>query len=349
MPKPLQFRSGSLIYFQGDPANQVFILQKGKVNLVYQNIENGQDVHDLVQPGEFFGVKSALGRYPREENAVALQDASIMAFTVAEFEALAMANTRIIMKMLKVFSNQMRRIHHQVNSLMEREEQQNPEAGLFNVGQYYLKNKRYVQAKYVFGRYLTYYPSGKNASQAAKNLEIAETSLARYGDGKGPAPVASRASAASRPAPQPAPQAGNSAPAPAASPTSALNDTAKAYYDAVSFISQEKYQQAYMAFKRIVDANEDVEYVAKSSYEIGRCLYLLNKFDDCIKYYTVMITNYPKHPDLRDAIFFIGQSYEKNGRKDQAAAFYKKILSMSADDDDGTTIKAKRALKALEE
>jgi TolA-binding protein len=60
-----------------------------------------------------------------------------------------------------------------------------------------------------------------------------------------------------------------------------------------------------------------------------------------------MITKYPKHPDLRDAIYFIGQSYEKNGRKDQAAAFYKKILSMSVDEDDGTTIKAKRALKAL--
>ncbi|MDR0877779.1 MAG: tetratricopeptide repeat protein, partial [Treponema sp.] len=215
---------------------------------------------------------------------------------------------------------------------------------LYNVGEYYLKNKRFSQAKYVFGRYLTYYPSGRNASQAAKNLEVAETSLSRYGDGKGPGiNTSSRSSAPS------APQQANSfsAPAPSASPAE-LTDTAKAYYDAVSLISQEKYQQAYMAFKRIVDTNADVEYVAKSSYEIGRCLYLLNKFDDCIKYYTGMITQYPKHPDLRDAIFFIGQSYEKNGRKDQAAAFYKKILSMSADDDDGTTVKAKRALRALE-
>jgi TolA-binding protein len=337
MPKPLQYRSGSLIYFQGDAAERVFILQNGAVNLAYQDIETGADVHDLVQPGEFFGVKSALGKYPREENAVALQDTTVMAFTVPEFEALAMANTRIIMKMLKVFSNQMRRIHKQVSSLMEKEEA-NPDEGLYNVGEYYLKNKRYSQAKYVFSRYLTYYPSGRNASQAAKNLEAAENSLSRYGDNKEPV----RGSV-----PHTAPQAESLTPSSSQSPTG-LTDTAKAYYDAVSFVSQEKYQQAYMAFKRIVDANDDVEYVAKSSYEIGRCLFLLNKFDDCIKYFTVMITQYPKHPDLRDAIFFIGQSYEKNGRKDQAAAFYKKLLSMSADDDDGTTIKAKRALKALE-
>ena len=61
----------------------------------------------------------------------------------------------------------------------------------------------------------------------------------------------------------------------------------------------------------------------------------------------MMITKYPKHPDLADAIFFMGQSYEKKERKDQAVAFYKKILSMPGDPDGGAHIKAKRALKDL--
>jgi TolA-binding protein len=327
MPRPLQYRAGSLIYFNGDAADKVFILQTGKVNLTYQDIETGDDVRDTVLAGEFFGVKSALGRYAREENAIAMQDSAVMAFTVPEFEALCMANTRIVMKMLKVFSNQMRRIHRQVSSLMEKEEQ-DPDVGLFNVGEYYLKNKRFSQAKYVFSRYLTYYPAGKNAASAAKKLEQAEMSLSRYGNGKGLAPAAP-------------------APVQAAPAQADLSETARAYYDALGFISQEKYSQAYLAFKKIADANEEPEYVAKSSYEIGRCFYFLNKYDECIKYYTVMITRYPKHPDLRDAIFYIGQSYEKNGRKDQAAAFYKKVLSMATADDDGTSVKAKKALKAL--
>jgi CRP-like cAMP-binding protein len=336
MPKALQYRAGSLIYFQGDAAELVYILQQGKVNLTYQDIETGEDMHDPVQPGEFFGVKSALGRYPREENAVAMQDSSLVAFTVPEFEKMAMANTRIIMKMLKVFSNQLRRLHKQVSNLMEKEETQNSEAGLFNVGQYYLKNKRFSQAKYVFGRYLTYYPSGRNAAQAAKFLEVAETSLLRYGNGKGPAVSAPPGSSAA-PSPQGSPRAGGD-----------MSDTAKAYYDAVSFISQERYQQAYLTFKKIEDANDDPEYVAKSIYEIGRCLYLLGKYEDCIKHYTRMIAKYPKHPDLGDALFFMGQSYEKRGNRDQAAMFYKKILSLAADEDSATHIKAKRALKALE-
>jgi len=329
MPKPLQYRAGSLIYFQGDPADKVFILQAGMVNLAYQDIETGQDVHDMVQPGEFFGVKSALGRYPREENAIALQDTTIMAFTVPEFEALAMANTRIIMKMLKVLSNQLRKIHKQVSSLMEKEEQ-NPEAGLFSVGEYYLKSKNYAQARYVFSRYLTYYPSGRNAAQAANNLQQAEITLAK------------------------ALQSGGKASAQAmqgdgkAAPPSNLTDTAKAYYDAVSLISQQKYQQAYMAFKAIVDANGDPEYVAKSSFELGNCLFLLNKYEECISYFTMMITRYPKHPDLADALFYMGQSYEKTGKREQAMTFFKKILSMPGDTEVGTHVKAKRALKVLE-
>jgi CRP-like cAMP-binding protein len=346
MPKPLPYKAGSLIYFQGDPADKVFLLQVGKVNLVYQDIETGQDVHDLVSQGEFFGVKSAMGRYPREENAQAILDATVMAFTVPEFEALAMANTRIIMKMLKVFSNQLRKVHKQVSSLMAKEEQ-NPEAGLFSVGEYYLKAKSYGQARYIFSRYLTFYPSGKYAAQAANYLQQAEMSLAKSGAAGTLGAAGPGGTGPSMPLAAPSSPATSAAPASPAS-ASSLSDSAKSYYDAVSLVSQQKYQQAYLAFKKIADANEDPEYVAKSVFEIGHCLFLLNKFDDCIRYYTLMITKYPKHPDLADALFYMGQSYEKSNRKDQAATFYKKILTMPGDEEDGTHAKARKALKALE-
>ncbi|MDR0324263.1 MAG: Crp/Fnr family transcriptional regulator [Treponema sp.] len=260
MPKPLQYRSGSLIYFQGDPAEKIYILQTGKISLVYQDIETGADVRDPVTPGEFFGVKSALGRYPREENAVALSDTSVMVFTVPEFEAVAMANSRIILKMLKVFSNQMRRVHKQVSKIMSREESP-PADSLFNVGEFYLKNKRFSQAKHVFSRYLTFYPSGKSAIQASKNLEIAENALSRYGDGKGPGVAVNNTAAFAQTSPQ------NS------------DKTAKSFYDAVSMISQGKYQEAFVLFKSIADSSPDPEWTAKASFEIGRCLFLLNKFE----------------------------------------------------------------------
>ena len=330
MPKPAQYRSGSLIYFKGDPADKIYILQTGKVSLVYQDIETGADVRETVQPGEFFGVKSALGKYTREENAVALADTSVMIFTVPEFEAVAMANSRIVMKMLKVFSNQMRRVHKQVSKVLAKEEQP-PADGLFNIGEFYLKNKRFSHAKHVFGRYLTFYPSGKNALQATKNMETAENALARYGDGKGPGVSVSQAPASEPASPQVS--QGNK------------DKITKTYYDAVSLVSQGKYQEAFLSFKTIVDADVDPEWTGKASFEIGRCMFLLNKYEESIKYYTNMLTKFPKHPNLSEVMFIMGQCNEKIGRKEQAAAFYKKIVSMGTDE---TTIeKAKRALGAL--
>jgi len=332
MPQSLQYRSGSLIYFQGDPAEKIYILQTGKVSLVYQDIESGADVKDPVQPGEFFGVKSALGHYPREENAVALSDTTLMVFTVPEFEAVAMANTRIILKMLKVFSNQMRRVHKQVSKLMAKEEQP-PADGLFNVGEFYLKNRRFSHAKHVFSRYLTFYPSGKNVIQATKNLEIAERALSGYGYNKMP-DVSIDDDAELSPLPeQSLPQDSE--------------ETSKHYYDAVGLISQGKYQEAFLALKKILDSNASTELAAKASFEIGRCMFLMNKFENSLKLLTNMLTKYPKHPEFKDAMFIMGQCNEKIGRKEQAGAFYKKILSMGGADEDDTIIKTKRALSAL--
>jgi TolA-binding protein len=330
MPKPFQFRSGSVIYFQGDAAEKIFILQNGKVSLIYQDIETGEDVKDSVQPGEFFGVKSVLGRFTREETAMAMSECTVMAFTMAEFEAFAMANSRVIMKMLKVFSNQMRRVHRQVSKVMSQEETSSAE-GLFRVGEYYLKNKRFTHAKHVFSRYLENYSSSKDAIQAERNLDAAENALSRYGDGKGPNVAVNNDTA-----PPPVSRA-----EPAAS-----GKNTDAYYNAVNLISQEKYQEAFLSFKSIVDSTSDLTLKAKSTYEIGRCMFMMRKYDESIRFYSTMIAQYPKHPDLKDAMFIMGQCNEKLGRKEQAAAFYKKILSMGANDD-GTTAKVKRALNAL--
>ena len=179
MPKPLQFNTGSLIYYTGEEANKIYILQSGKVSLVYTDIETGDNVRGPVQPGEFFGVKSALGHLPREEHAIVMANNTVVvAFTVPEFEALAMSNTRIILKMLKVFSNQLRRVHAQVASLTKSESVE-PDEGLFAIGEKYLKNKRYAHAQYVFSRYLLHYPESVNAKQAEKNLQLAEAALAK--------------------------------------------------------------------------------------------------------------------------------------------------------------------------
>jgi CRP-like cAMP-binding protein len=337
MPKPLQYKSGSLIYCKGEEASKIFILQSGKISLVLTDIETGADVRNSVQPGEFFGVKSALGRFPREENAIALTDSTIMAFSVPEFETLVMSNTRIILKMLKVFSNQMRKTHAQVASLTETNEMK-PDEGLFAIGEKYLKNRNFAHAKYVFSRYLAHYPTGKEAEQAGKNLKLAESGTVGSSAGKKqkekPKEPEKEVSSVAEDSPPPAP----------------AKDAASAssYYEAVNLISQQKYQEALGTFNQIIKTNEDPEWVEKSAYEVGHCMFLLKKFDECIKYYTKFLDQYKEYPDTRDVMFYIGQACERADDKIQAIDWYKKIIVLSGEEKDTERTRAVKALKALE-
>lgn len=356
MPKAGVYRANSVMYFQGDVSEKIFILQSGSVSLNYTDIENGKEIHEIIEKGEFFGVKSALGKYPREETAVVLSDAQVLVFAVPEFEVFAQANTRIIMKMLKVFSNQLRRVHKQVDNLLEKSEAESPEVGLFSAGVYYLKNRQYSQAKYIFSRYLTYYPAGKMAEQASHYLEVSENALEKYGNGKGPAPLIVESSAKSGPSaggrqagPGAAAQGSQPAPAAAAEPGDRLSDAAKVYYDGISLFSQEKYKEALVNFKRITETSEDPEYSVKARYDMGRCLFMLGQYDAAIKHYTLFIQSCPKSPDLIDSLFWLGQSYEKKGDAERAKGFYKKIIAMESDEDASVRLKAKKSLRLLEE
>jgi len=176
MPKPLQYKSGSLIYAQGEKADKIFVLHSGKVSLVYQDIKTGDDIREYVQAGEFFGIKSTLGHYPREENVIAAADSVVLALTVSEFESLALSNTKIIMQLLKVFSHQMRNIHDQIASLLETDTV-NPEEALFDLGLKFMARKRFAYAQYVFKRCLELYPESKDAERVQKNLYLAEISI----------------------------------------------------------------------------------------------------------------------------------------------------------------------------
>jgi len=329
----MNFKANSVIYFRGDVSDKIYILKSGRISLNSTDIETGQEIHDYIQTGEFFGVKSALGKYPREENAVVLSDTSVIMFTVPEFEQLVSQNTRIIMKMLKVFSNQLRRMHAKVSTLLAEEEQVNPEAGLFNIGQHYLSKKRYQQALYAFRRYLTYYPSGRFHAKANEFAQKAEQFAQQYGTGKGPNIEGVETAGA---APGAKPESGKQ-----------LSDAAKEFYAAVSTFSQQKYAEALRAFKEIADTSMDEEYRIKSLFEMGRCFYSLGQYDACIKHFTGLIQRFPKIPELPDALYYVGQSYQEKGDSTRAQSFYKKITSMPGAGE-ALMRKVRRAIKSGE-
>jgi CRP-like cAMP-binding protein len=187
MPKLMQFKSGMTVYIEGDMDDRIFILQSGSVNLAYTDIETGKLRQDILQQGEFFGVKSALGKYPREETANVVRDSIVIMFTIPEFEATVMKNPRIIMQMMKVYSNQLRKISRLLSGLTIQSHIRRyakttnvkpenailtPEEGLFKIGEHYLQKCKYDEARYVFTKYVQNYPQGSHIDEAKGRLSI---------------------------------------------------------------------------------------------------------------------------------------------------------------------------------
>jgi CRP-like cAMP-binding protein len=194
MPKIMQFNAGKVVYVEGEIDERIFIFQDGEVNITALNIETGKLVREVLQKGEFFGIKSALGKYPRDETVQIMSDSILIVLTVQEFEAIALANPHIIMRMLKVYSGQLRKISRLLSTLKIQSHarwhtkmsdakapqhekvryEKTPEESFFGIGKYYLDKGKSNEAKYVFGKYLHDYPAGKYASDARAHLAALE-------------------------------------------------------------------------------------------------------------------------------------------------------------------------------
>lgn len=171
MPKPMQYTKGSVIYFEGDRDDRVFILQSGCVVLQSVDIESGENVIEQVRPGEFFGVKSAFGHFGREEQATAVVPTIAVALSVQEFEVLFSNNKQLIMKMLRVFSNQLRQIHKKTESILNNISA-DQQSGMLAVAKSFVEDEKYRSACDVYLKFLTRYPNIQEKMKLQKCILI---------------------------------------------------------------------------------------------------------------------------------------------------------------------------------
>lgn len=310
MPKAVQYKPNSVIYFAGDVDDRVFLLQKGRIALTSTDIETGKQVTEYIREGEFFGVKSALGHFPREESVMVITDAIVLAFATAEFEMFAQSNTRIIMKMLKVFSNQLRHIHRQIESMLHSEEQTNPDDGMFSVANCFFSSQQYKAASEVAIRYLKLFPTGKHVSEMKQIAQNTLSSDRNFGE---------------RP-PETGDVGSMAQPRKAGGPVG--NDPNLAITLAEGLAEQGKWDEAYKQYHSIIEAG-DSPSLGKAYVGAGRCLYEQEEYVRCVQLLTVFIGKDPKSLQMGEILMYMGQSYQKMEQCDKAKAFFAKALTMA--------------------
>ncbi len=337
MPKSVRYTADSVVFFHGDMDERIYILKSGRIVLRSHDIETGQEVRDVVQTGEFFGVRSALGRYPREEDALVLTDAEVVQFSVAEFEQLVSSNTRIIIKMLKVFSNQLRRIHAKVSSMLNQQDSIDPEDGLHHSATFYFQNRQFDHASYIWKRYLELYPKGRYVDEIKKQLSRAGQSASAAAAGRGSSSAADLGGSSD-----------SSGSAGGTDRSASMSDAGKVYFEGESAFANDKFDVAIAQFQQVVQQfPDDNEYVLKAKIELGRCFFEKGDYAGTIRHYSQLIQAIPRLPQIGDVLYYIGASYGKSGDKAKAKTLLTKARA-SADDEPSLRRKIDRLMKELE-
>jgi TolA-binding protein len=166
MPTIKEYPKGAIIYFEGDKSDYIYLLQSGQVILIYTSLDGEREEKYNVKIGEFFGVKSTLGKYPREETAQVVGGARIVILRPDEFQQMAFKNTRLVLQMSKVFSKELRQIHSKIREILKVDTVKDPEYELMNVGESFYMSGNLEHAQYVFEKYLYHYPNGKFKERA---------------------------------------------------------------------------------------------------------------------------------------------------------------------------------------
>ena len=101
------FPKGTILFREGDPGQEMFIIQKGKVQ-VRKRVGATEKVLAELAEGEFFGEMALLMGMDRSATVEIMEDSKILVISPNTFEGLLKNNVEIVLKMLRKMAARLR-------------------------------------------------------------------------------------------------------------------------------------------------------------------------------------------------------------------------------------------------
>ncbi|MEM7184390.1 MAG: cyclic nucleotide-binding domain-containing protein [Spirochaetota bacterium] len=350
MPGPIlrNYSDGSIIYFEKERAENIYVLKSGKIILTYTAVDSGIEVKEDVRIGEFFGVKSTLGHYPREETAQVVGKATVFVFKLAEFEALVAKNPHLLLKMMKSFSSQLRQYHSKVKEhLGDFEEIRSPAFELVNAGEVFYKNNANSHAIYAFKQYLSKYPDGAYAARVKQLLEAAEKGatfpsklpeLVFINEKQGSVPVNSLQSEIDNLKNQ----------AQSGDVVQDFKSLKEQLQQCKELSKEQDWENAIRSLKSIAATKnpadeEERATVEEANYFLGVCQKDSKDLEHAFATFSQYIKLYPSGQYVKNSIFALGEISEEKGDVAKAMALYNKVSAIPPENEINQNAKQKMA------
>src|ERR1700743_2319005 len=100
----VEYRKGQMIYNQDQPSTNIYLVIDGKVKVSRLADDGHQVVVDIYQPDEFFGESAFLNLAHRAEQATALENARLMAWSTSEIEEIVMRRPRLAIALMQILA-----------------------------------------------------------------------------------------------------------------------------------------------------------------------------------------------------------------------------------------------------
>ncbi len=117
-----RFAAGTVLFRDGEPATEAFLLQDGRVRLLKQAGRMERSLR-VVRPGDLFGESALLRGASRSSTAVALDDGVALAFDHATFEQVLATSPEVAGRVLNQLIRRLRDAEDQIEILMLRDGQ----------------------------------------------------------------------------------------------------------------------------------------------------------------------------------------------------------------------------------
>ncbi len=152
-------------------AGNFYIIRSGNVRLSKENPVSAEEPYTILGPGDFFGVISCMSGHARIETAVALTNVSLISVQNEQFGILIQKNPAVAMKIIRFFSRKLRDFDTAITRLTFKNSVEEDPSHLFNIAEYYLKNKAYNHAIYAYQRFIQYCPQSPDRENALNRLK----------------------------------------------------------------------------------------------------------------------------------------------------------------------------------
>ena len=112
------YPKGSVILFQDDPGDSLFVLRQGRVKVVLIGEDGREVILGVLEPGAHFGELALIDDQPRSAHVIAMEDANLLVLRREDFRRRVEANPTVAWALLTELSRRLRRADNKIGGLV---------------------------------------------------------------------------------------------------------------------------------------------------------------------------------------------------------------------------------------